>query len=107
MENKTKLDTDNPKAIAEHISDNAPGTTVRGQDSGQDGKCWIVENETRRLAIGVDPIDGGGISWASYWILSDGEQSDLVQWDGWEFGQDEIAAGHVAAMTAIFENHDA
>ena len=98
------IDVDNPKEIAEYISEKAPGTTVRSHTSGQDGTCWIVENGTRRLAIGVDPIDGGGISYASYWILSDGEQSDPIHWDGWEFGQDKIAHNHIATVLKIFKS---
>ena len=96
------LDTDNPEAIAKHISDNTPGTTFRSHNSGQE-TCWIVENGTRRLAIGVDPIDGGGISYATYWILSDGEQSDHIHWDGWEFGQDKIAHNHIDTVSKIFK----
>ena len=96
------MNTDDPQSIAQHISDNSLDTTVRRHDMNLDGTCWFVENEYRRLAIGVDPIDGGGISWASYGILSDGEQSDPIQWGGWEFGQDKIAAGHIEAMKSIF-----
>ena len=98
------IDVDNPKEIAEYISEKAPGTTVRSHTSGQDGTFWIVENGTRRLSIGVDPIAGSGISYASYWILSDGEQSDPIHWDGWEFGQDKIAHNHIATVLKIFKS---
>ena len=103
-ERNQTMNTNDPKAIAHHISEMAAGTTVRRQDSDQDGPCWIVENATSRLAIGVDPIDGDGISWASYWITPDG-QSDVVQWDGWAFSEDEIAQHQMVSvsMAAIFE----
>ena len=85
------MNHDDPKVVATHILEQLTDDFVlRVESPGWDPACYIIENAHNRVAIGLDPIDGDGISWATYYVTEDG-QSDDVNWAGWAFGDAKTA----------------
>jgi hypothetical protein len=85
------MNHDDAKAVANHIAGElGDDFKIRFECGGGDG-CYVIENEHNRLGIGIDPIDGDGITWATYYVTADG-QADDVSCGGWAFG-DDITAG--------------
>jgi hypothetical protein len=89
------------KAVAHHIAGElSDDFTIRVECPGWDPPCYVIDNGHNRLGIGIDPIDGDGITWTTYFLTADG-QADDVSCGGWAFG-DDITAGREVSEIISF-----
>lgn len=100
-------DSDDPESVAQYIEDQTPDdVTSTRKNQGWDGDCWILSDGVNRFAIGVDQIDGGGLTWCAYVIAGAG--TDLEDWDaidhgGWAYGDIETADREIRGAIALFD----
>jgi hypothetical protein len=98
------MNYDDATALANHIIDRLPDDfTSRFHNPGFDEGCYMIENKHNRLAIGIDPVDGEGISWAVYAITGDG-QSDDIKYGGWAFGDAQTAGVEIDDIVAFLSS---
>jgi hypothetical protein len=95
------MNHDDAKAVAHHIAGElSDDFTIRFVCPGYDEGCYVIENGHKRLGIGIDSIDGGGITWATYYVTADG-QADDVSCGGWAFGDENTAGREISEILAF------
>ena len=80
------LNTDDPREIVRWIYKVTPEAVDYRFEGYGDGACWIADDGHWQFAIGIDPIDGGGLCWASYKFCGDLDPNGAKVYEHWESG---------------------
>lgn len=97
--NITDINTDDPNAIAGHIWEHTPDNAERTYYEGVQDQCATVTVGQLEFAVGYDPGDEDGITWAIN-LIEDGTRDGLY-YGGWAPGDTETADEEITGIITV------